>query len=684
MKTTKIFTNCCPRIKLRKTIQEYFILDSYIQYSSHYHKPFQQYDIIRKKVVVSLKSTNLIKYVPGETTLFKKSFPEESPYYWFPAYILDREQIYNLKIYAPTELKFLNFKSQLSYLPPNTLNEKGTLIDRLLSSESKFLSRDKIIKNSSKYRILNKKPKKSSVSYGGINDLRHKTKKLIGENYEKHNLINILGRIPGFGLTFTKAQKEVIEQQKKVTIIIGRSGTGKTTTILMKMIAIDLLFIAKLNVKMGKMKVSAEDLKPTGIKHVYITVSRVLAEDMKELYLKFMNLMREKLFGKEETTGDEEVAVEDVVKLAESLTAKTEEEGEDDYGDEDEDEEEEFAIVDGDDEDFKSIDSQSDGEDKEGMEEVGQKVEAQDEEEEDDDEGENNAQFTSGSSNIQAFDEAELSKLKEQTLEDIEIKLAALNMRDDPSSSTKYHDPKDPFSKSKYPMFITLVDFFKINNPKFFTYPKFGVDESTKRNLSNLSYTEFLENKALTRFSKMENSVQDLINANYSDYYTSSTRNTELSDYFSQLMTEKIFINEFMPYLRESLYEKGLAHNEYKNILKSKHLQPNYLFSYLRNNCQSAEYVNTEERALFQFMQHSNSEYNKKRLQIRVSYEKNHKIKWKSVAVLNNEDFITYINEKLGSSKHNPTSYTIKFKNINEYWDKYHKISHKQSLSQRI
>ena len=103
----------------------------------------------------------------------------------------------------------------------------------------------------SKLRKL-KKLKKAKVRR-----LRNK----ISENLGKYEMQKILRRIPGFDFKFTKEQLKMINDGNKRTIIIGRSGTGKSTCAILRMLAIDLLFIARKCLLEKQYKVTADDLK---------------------------------------------------------------------------------------------------------------------------------------------------------------------------------------------------------------------------------------------------------------------------------------------------------------------------------------------------------------------------------------------------------------------------------------
>ena len=121
-----------------------------------------------------------------------------------------------------------------------------------------------------------------------IKRLRHR----VAKSHSEYDLDSILRRIPGFKFKFTKAQLQMINKSKQRTVVIGRSGTGKSTCAILKMLAIDLLFICKKVLKTKRTKVEAKDLTPTGIRHLFLTSSRVLADDLRVFYENLMTALK--------------------------------------------------------------------------------------------------------------------------------------------------------------------------------------------------------------------------------------------------------------------------------------------------------------------------------------------------------------------------------------------------------
>lgn len=155
--------------------------------------------------------------------------------YLFPLYCLNRNTIYNLKMNGIADIKLKNIPKNEDY------------------SNDIFYPGFETLDRNSLINVLKENKRKELI------DL--KIRKLVSKNYRKSNLISILNRIPHFDIQFTPLQSQIIQRQNRLTLIIGRSGTGKTTIALLKMIAIDLLFIAKMTLELGKSKVFSEDIK---------------------------------------------------------------------------------------------------------------------------------------------------------------------------------------------------------------------------------------------------------------------------------------------------------------------------------------------------------------------------------------------------------------------------------------
>jgi hypothetical protein len=125
-----------------------------------------------------------------------------------------------------------------------------------------------------------------------------------------------LRRIPNFKFEFTDDQLSMINSKSKRTLIIGRSGTGKSTCAILRMLAIDLLFIGKKVIKSKRHRVEASDMAPTGIKTLFLTSSRVLADDLRVFYENMWTALKTKLLGKEMT---KKTSVKKVLEAVEQM-----------------------------------------------------------------------------------------------------------------------------------------------------------------------------------------------------------------------------------------------------------------------------------------------------------------------------------------------------------------------------
>lgn len=79
------------------------------------------------------------------------------------------------------------------------------------------------------------------------------------EEFDGNQLLKILESIPGFVYKFSEQQRHLIASRQNA-VVVGRSGTGKTTCAVMRMIGIRLLEIAHKNAKEGIKKIRYQDL----------------------------------------------------------------------------------------------------------------------------------------------------------------------------------------------------------------------------------------------------------------------------------------------------------------------------------------------------------------------------------------------------------------------------------------
>jgi hypothetical protein len=93
------------------------------------------------------------------------------------------------------------------------------------------------------------------------------------ENFDGAAMVKVLESIPNFVYAFSEQQRKLISSHHN-TVVVGRSGTGKTTCAVMRMIGIRLLEIASYNSKRGIKKIRYQDLCNSSPR-----LSRVLPED---------------------------------------------------------------------------------------------------------------------------------------------------------------------------------------------------------------------------------------------------------------------------------------------------------------------------------------------------------------------------------------------------------------------
>lgn len=104
-------------------------------------------------------------------------------------------------------------------------------------------------------------------------------------------LLDFLEKIPNFNLRLTPQEKRLITTPGNV-LCIGRSGTGKTTSAVLRLFALEILFKIRsaLFFKGGKESLKAnsftsEDAESTtGLHSVIVTASPVLTNEIRRFY----------------------------------------------------------------------------------------------------------------------------------------------------------------------------------------------------------------------------------------------------------------------------------------------------------------------------------------------------------------------------------------------------------------
>ena len=168
-----------------------------------------------------------------------------------------KESIGNLRVYFTYDI---NEKSDQgskrfifrSSIPPGYIVEHDTYLNHPYSIESK----DPVVLPVECLDIENLRFEASNFLHTLIPD--YQTQKFIW-SFDGSQLLDILNAIPNFDYKFSSQQKEVIMTGSDC-MVVGRSGTGKTTCALMRMVAIRLLEIAKKNRMKGIKRIRYEDI----------------------------------------------------------------------------------------------------------------------------------------------------------------------------------------------------------------------------------------------------------------------------------------------------------------------------------------------------------------------------------------------------------------------------------------
>jgi hypothetical protein len=119
-------------------------------------------------------------------------------------------------------------------------------------------------------------------------------------------LVELLVKIPNFGIKFTEEEKEVIGTNGNV-LVIGRSGTGKTTCSVLRMFSMEMLFKIRKGLSREKhkkmlegIKFDPEQLEEEGeLRCIFATASPVLTNEIKRYYARLKNCIKEQIAAKQ-------------------------------------------------------------------------------------------------------------------------------------------------------------------------------------------------------------------------------------------------------------------------------------------------------------------------------------------------------------------------------------------------
>ena len=148
------------------------------------------------------------------------------------------------------------------------------------------------------------------------------------------NFVKILSNIPNFRIKLTEEQSEAVSKEGNV-VILGRSGTGKTTCSVLRMFAAELLFRFKTN--RSETNFGPDDIGKTTVLHsAFVTASPVLTNEVKRFYSKLkdhVKLELERRVKKKEAKDQNIEVIEiDEVKLKEQFSSSEDEGDEEDSG----------------------------------------------------------------------------------------------------------------------------------------------------------------------------------------------------------------------------------------------------------------------------------------------------------------------------------------------------------------
>ncbi|OMJ83259.1 hypothetical protein SteCoe_15847 [Stentor coeruleus] len=124
------------------------------------------------------------------------------------------------------------------------------------------------------------------------------------------NFVKLLTTIPNFKIKLTDEQNETVSSQGNI-VILGRSGTGKTTCAVLRMFASELLF--KFIQPRSQRHFGPEDVGRTSVLHTaFVTASPVLTNEVKRFYNKLNEHVKAELTKKIKNKREKEFGVIDI------------------------------------------------------------------------------------------------------------------------------------------------------------------------------------------------------------------------------------------------------------------------------------------------------------------------------------------------------------------------------------
>lgn len=201
-------------------------------------------------------------------------------------------------------------KEEKHLLDSVVINPNPNIIDNVLPTKFKpvFLT-----KNETNSMILDEKTSRWMPS-----DMKLQQEKRVFLSYSKKvneellkqyadfssaaKLVELLEKIPNFKLKLTTQEKEAIGQNGNV-LVIGRSGTGKTTCAVLRIFSMEILFKIRVTLYKNKLdgllkdtRFTSDDLdKTVGLHCVFVTASPVLTTEVHRFYDRLTKHIKEEL-----------------------------------------------------------------------------------------------------------------------------------------------------------------------------------------------------------------------------------------------------------------------------------------------------------------------------------------------------------------------------------------------------
>ena len=390
-----------------------------------------------------------------------------------------------------------------------------------------------------RYEIFKNKKKAVPDTAQVIDINKEKMQKLrtsVCESFSETNLDTILQKIPNFKFQFTEDQLAMMNSKNKNTLIIGRSGTGKSTCAILRMLAIDLLFIGKKVIRSKRSSVESSDMLPTGIKTLFLTSSKVLADDLRVFYENMWTALKSKLLGKEMT---KKISVEKVVQIVEQMELNptsfitslgVETTSKESTKDQNQDLEEKSETG-------LQLGINSDQQNELIIDENKDKIEEEEEEDYDDD-----FQVSNEDSTGVVLDNQKVLEMMKITYEQIEKKLEDYNFR----GCT--NEVQVEGEETKYPIFTTVLDYYMDCHFKLGSESHFVKNHCFKltnnKQLRNVDFDEYLDISSGRKFKELNEALA----SKFTDMGINKTSGTDvnlLSDRYFRLVDSVVFENEF-------------------------------------------------------------------------------------------------------------------------------------------